>query len=81
MAPDRQLPKGGAILVCPPHALIFFEVRVTDGLTGWYKFDEVIVWSCVAAAIPTADFVLQMEELCRSRATPAKAARPAAQAA
>jgi uncharacterized membrane protein len=61
-------------------ALIFLEVRVIDGLTNWTRFDEIIVWSCVVAAVPLADFVLQVPELFRSRATPAKLGRPARQA-
>ncbi len=43
-------------------ALIFLEVRVIIGLTGWEQFTEPIVWGCVAAAVPLADLVLQWQE-------------------
>ena len=48
-------------------ALIFLEVRVIQGLTGWDKFTEAIVWGSVAAAYPIADLVLQWQESHRSR--------------
>jgi uncharacterized membrane protein len=49
-------------------ALIFLEVRVIDGVFGMQnKFDEIIVWSCVVAAVPLADLVLQMQEMLRRR--------------
>ena len=44
-------------------SLIFLEVRVIIGLTGWGQYAEIIVWCCVAAAIPLADLVLQFEDL------------------
>lgn len=56
-------------------ALIFLEVRLIMGLTGWDKFSEAIVWSCVAAAFPLADLVLYWEELRRRRPIPARAVR------
>lgn len=44
-------------------ALIFIEVRAIDGLTGWGEHHaETIVWVCVAAAIPIADLILQIQE-------------------
>lgn len=58
-------------------ALIFLEVRVIIGIFNWERFSEIIVWSCVAAAFPIADFVMQCEELYRKRA-PAKASGAAA---
>ena len=62
-------------------ALIFLEVRAILGIFNLpERFSEVIVWCCVAAAYPLADFVLQWGELYRSRAKPAKAARPVLQA-
>lgn len=43
-------------------ALIFVEVRVILGLTGWEKYTEAIVWTCVAFAFPIADFVLRWQK-------------------
>jgi uncharacterized membrane protein len=54
-------------------ALIFLEVRVIDGVFGGQNFDEIIVWSCVVAAVPLADLVLQIQETLRRRGTPARA--------
>jgi uncharacterized membrane protein len=50
-------------------ALIFVEVRVIGGITGWESLaaTETIVWSCVAFSILSADIVLQWQELRRSR--------------
>jgi uncharacterized membrane protein len=48
-------------------ALIFIEVRVIQGLTGWDQYAEAIVWACVAAAFPLADLVLQWQDLRRRR--------------
>jgi len=51
-------------------AIIFLEVRVIGGVFNIDdKFTEIIVWFCVAAAFPLADFVLQMQELLRTRAS------------
>ena len=61
-------------------AIVFLEVRVVQGAFNWDQYTEIIVWGCVAAAVPLADFVLYAQELFRSRATPAKAARPVTQA-
>jgi uncharacterized membrane protein len=52
-------------------ALVFFEVRAISGIFGLDATPgaaETIVWSCVAAAIPLADLVLQMQESWRFRA-------------
>ena len=54
-------------------SLIFLEVRAIIGLTGWGQYAEIVVWCCVAAAIPLADLVLQFEEL---RQTSARRLRP-----
>jgi uncharacterized membrane protein len=51
--------------------LVFLEVRVIEGFTGWHG--ETIVWACVVCAIPLADLVLQWQELHRTRSLPAKA--------
>lgn len=51
-------------------ALIFLEVRVIGGLTGWENTpssDTVVVWVCVALGYPLADVVLQIEDFLRSR--------------
>jgi uncharacterized membrane protein len=51
-------------------ALVFLEVRVVGGLTGWDKSPaaiETIVWSCLAFSLLSADIVLQIQELLRSR--------------
>jgi len=60
-------------------ALVFLEVRVVGGITGWDKSPaaiETIVWSCLAFSLLSADIVLQMQELRRSR--PAARAQVAA---
>lgn len=52
-------------------ALVFLEVRVVGGLTGWENLgnraDETIVWACLAFSILSADLVLQWQELAGSR--------------
>lgn len=52
-------------------ALVFLEVRVVSGVTGWEnlgpKVDEAIVWSCLAFSILAADIVLQWQDLRRAR--------------
>jgi uncharacterized membrane protein len=62
-------------------ALVFLEVRVVAGITGWEAIPgaiETIVWMCVAFSLFFADVVLQWQELKRARpATP----RPQPQAA
>lgn len=58
-------------------ALVFLEVRVIGGVTGWENLGlavtETIVWSCLAFAVLSADVVLQWEELRRRRRVPVKA--------
>ncbi len=61
-------------------ALIFVEVRVIGGITGWENLPgatEAIVWTCIALSLLAADIVLQVQESLRGR--PA-AARPQAMA-
>ena len=57
-------------------ALVFLEVRVILGVTGWEKLGpaavEATVWVCVAFAVLAADIVIQSQELRRSRPAPAK---------
>ena len=52
-------------------ALVFLEVRVVGGLTGWENLGEhameTIVWSCLAFALLSADIVLQWQDLRRLR--------------
>ena len=52
-------------------ALVFLEVRVVQGVTAWEKLGigatETIVWSCLAFSLFSADVVLQIQELRRSR--------------
>jgi len=52
-------------------ALVFLEIRVVGGLSGWEDTpasDTVVVWACVALAYPLADTALQIEDFLRSRA-------------
>jgi uncharacterized membrane protein len=57
-------------------ALVFLEVRVIEGVTGWETLgpavDATVVWACVALGYPLADTVLQIQELLarRVRAAP-----------
>jgi uncharacterized membrane protein len=57
-------------------ALVFVEVRVVQGVTGWENLGlaatETIVWSCLAFSILSADIVLQVQELRRSRPVAAR---------
>jgi uncharacterized membrane protein len=51
-------------------ALVFFEVRLISGIFGLDDSNtasEIIVWTCVALAIPLADVVLQLQEFLRTR--------------
>jgi uncharacterized membrane protein len=52
-------------------ALVFLEVRVVSGVTGWEnlgpKVDEAIVWSCLAFSILAADIALQWRDLRRAQ--------------
>lgn len=58
-------------------ALVFLEVRVVLGVTGWERLGvaatETVVWSCLAFSILAADIVLQLEEVWRTRPFRAKA--------
>ena len=53
-------------------ALVFLEVRVVLGLSGWGNLGvaavETVVWVCVALAYPLADLALLIEERLRARA-------------
>lgn len=50
-------------------AIVFLEVRVVSGVTGWESgaATETIVWSCLAFSLLFADIVLQLQEMPRSR--------------
>jgi len=58
-------------------ALVFLEVRVILGITGWdtnpgYAMSETVVWVCNVFSIFLADVVLQIQELLRARPASAK---------
>ena len=62
-------------------ALIFLEVRVIGGLTGWDQSDkasETIVWMCLIFAYPVADIILHWQDFRRSKPKVAKAHAAAA---
>ena len=62
-------------------ALVFLEVRVIGGLTGWdnnVKAIETVVWTCLIFAVPLADIVLQWEDFRRSKLAATKARAAAA---
>jgi uncharacterized membrane protein len=52
-------------------ALVFLEVRVVLGITGWENLGvgavETVVWVCNVFALLAADVVLQAQELMRAR--------------
>jgi uncharacterized membrane protein len=58
-------------------ALVFLEVRVVTGITGWDQLPaagsitETVVWCCLAFAILAGDIVVQLQELQRTRPIPA----------
>jgi uncharacterized membrane protein YozB (DUF420 family) len=58
-------------------ALVFLEVRVILGITGWETLGpavvETVVWVCLAFSILLADFALQWQELRRTRPIAVKA--------
>lgn len=51
-------------------ALVFLEVRVILGVTGWEKLGiaatETVVWVCLGFSLLLADVVLQWQELRRT---------------
>lgn len=63
-------------------AIVFLEVRVIGGVTGWEKLGshatEAIVWGCLSFSLLFADIVIHWQDFRRSR--PA-AAKPQPQAA
>jgi uncharacterized membrane protein len=61
-------------------AIVFLEVRVIGGVTGWDMLGpgaiETIVWVCLAFSILAADIVLQWQDLRGSRPAPARSRTP-----
>ena len=61
-------------------AIVFLEVRVIGGVTGWDRLGpraiETIVWVCLAFAILAADIGLQWKDLRGSRPATSKARVP-----
>ena len=57
-------------------AIVFLEVRVVGGVTGWERLGpsaiETIVWMCVAFSLLFSDIVLQWRDFAPSRAVPAR---------
>src|SRR6266436_5973210 len=55
-------------------AIVFLEVRVVGGLTGWKSESaiETTVWMCVAFSLLFADIVLQWRDFSPSRPSAAK---------
>ncbi len=57
-------------------ALVFLEVRVVSGITGWERLgrqaDEAVGWGCLAFSILAADIWLQWQDLGRSKPALAK---------
>ena len=57
-------------------AIVFLEVRVVGGVTGWERLGEpaieTIVWSCLAFSLLFADIVLQWQDFKSSRPAPAR---------
>jgi uncharacterized membrane protein len=58
-------------------AIVFLEVRVILGVTGWERLGprvvETVVWFCVAFAVLFGDIAVQWQEMWRSRPKVAKA--------
>ena len=63
-------------------AIVFLEVRVILGVTGWERLGErvteTVVWFCVAFALLFADIALQWQDFRRAKVQPAKARAAAA---
>jgi hypothetical protein len=58
-------------------AIVFLEVRVILGITGWEnlgpRVTETVVWTCLVFSIFLADVALQWQEMWRARPKAAKA--------
>ena len=61
-------------------ALVFIGARFFLGVTGWEKLGieivQAVIWSCLAMAVPLADFALNWRELSSRSASGVKAAMP-----
>jgi len=61
-------------------AIVFLEVRVISGSTGWENLGEsvteTIVWACVAFSLLLADIVLQWQDLRRTKPAAARVQAP-----
>lgn len=61
-------------------ALVFIGARFFLGVTGWEKLGieivQAVIWSCMALAVPVADFALNWRELRSRSAAGVKAAMP-----
>ena len=61
-------------------ALVFIAARFFLGVTGWEKLGieivQAVIWSCMALAVPVADFALNWRELRSRSAASVKAAMP-----
>jgi len=61
-------------------ALVFIAGRFVMGVTGWetlgIEIVQAIIWSCLALAVPLADFSLNWRELRATSAVPVKPALP-----
>jgi uncharacterized membrane protein len=61
-------------------AIVFLEVRVVGGLTGWENLgdaaNETIVWACVAFSLLFAHIVLQWQDLRRTKPAAARVQAP-----
>jgi hypothetical protein len=58
-------------------ALVFFQVRLIMGVTGWdqpldWAVLETVVWTCVAFSILIGDIANQLYELRSMRSRPAR---------
>src|SRR5690349_12753961 len=64
-------------------ALVFIAARFVMGTTGWetlgVEIVQAIIWSCLALAVPLADFTLNWRELRSRSAAGVKAAMPSTQ--
>src|SRR3569832_233717 len=61
-------------------ALVFIGARFFLGVTGWetlgVEIVQAVIWSCMALAVPVADFALNWRELRSRSAAGVKAAMP-----
>ena len=57
-------------------AIVFLEVRVILGITGWERLGlaatETVVWTCLAFSVLAGDIAIQVQELWRKRPDPVR---------